>query len=218
MLTLNRFTVGLTAAALALVPTSNAHAALITGVTASSNMGAFSSGVDIQNTVNGAGLPGNTPNLIGNHAVGTSDDVWVSQILTTTGTIDFNLNGSYNLAGLSFWNFNTFTSYGIKDVLIQVSTDGFNFATVSGAPTQFAIADGFVPTAPQQVAFAPVLANYVRFSVLSNYGNEFGTGFAEVQFDGTPVTPIPTPALLPGLIGMGVAALRQRKTAAAEEA
>ncbi len=31
-------------------------------------------------------------------------------------------------------------------------------------------------------------------------------------------TPIPTPALLPGLIGMSVALLRQRKAAAAEEA
>ncbi|MBD0363943.1 MAG: PTPA-CTERM sorting domain-containing protein [Coleofasciculus sp. C3-bin4] len=38
------------------------------------------------------------------------------------------------------------------------------------------------------------------------------------QFTGDPVTPVPTPALLPGLIGMGVAALRKRKQEQAEVA
>ncbi|MBD2326942.1 hypothetical protein [Alkalinema sp. FACHB-956] len=63
MAQLQWMSVGLvTAAALALAPVNAAHALLITGVTASTDMASFS-GSNIQNTVNGVGLPGNTPSL-----------------------------------------------------------------------------------------------------------------------------------------------------------
>lgn len=55
------------------------------------------------------------------------------------------------------------------------------------------------------------------FSTLSTLGSVLSqgpNGFSEVTQG--PVAAIPTPALLPGLIGMGIAALRKRKGEAAE--
>lgn len=213
MVQLKWMAVGFMAATLTLVPTGNAHAALITGVTASTNMGS-DSGTNIQNTVNGVGLPGDTPSLTGIHAVATPSNSWASRSGTTTGNIDFNLNNLFNLNGFSFWNFSADNASGIQNVNILASTDGITYTPISGAPTQFAIGAFADPTPAQQYSFAPVLAQYVRFSVLSNYGGA-SAGFNEVQFDGTP---IPTPALLPGLIGMGVAALRKRRADAGQVA
>lgn len=51
------------------------------------------------------------------------------------------------------------------------------------------------------------------FGVLT-VDNAFGAGYATISnFN---VTPVPTPALLPGLIGMGVAALRKKQSEAEE--
>jgi len=181
----------------------NANAALITGVTASTNMGS-GAGTNITNTVNGRGLPGNTPALSGNHATATSSNVWISGAGTLTGNITFNLNESYSLAGFSFWNFNGAISTGIRGVAVQGSTDGVNFSAIAGAPTQFAIgATGSEP--PAVFSFSPVTASYVRFVVGSNWGGASYTGFSEVQFDGTP-TPVattPEPASILGLLAVG---------------
>ena len=98
-----------------------AQAALIPNITASTNMGsAFST--NIANTVNGAGLPSNTPSLTGSHAAATVTNAWFGTALT--GNITFNLNGSYSLAGFSFWNFNGQRTVGIKGVTVQASTNG----------------------------------------------------------------------------------------------
>ena len=153
------------------------------------------------------------------HARTNPSNSWASTSGTTTGTINFNLGGQYNLAGFSVWNFNGNNAIGTKDVNISTSLDNISYTALNGAPTQFAIGAFAAPESPEQFAFAPTLAQYVRFNILSNYGNSFNTtGLSEVQFDGTPATAVPTPALLPGLIGLGVAALRKRKAEAAGEA
>ena len=175
----------------------------ITGVTATTNMGS-GSGTNIQNTVNGAGLPGNTPSLTGLHAAGTASNLWVSPEGTTTGNIDFNLNGSYNLSGFSFWNFNAFKNAGIKDVSILTSTDGLAYTSLAGAPTQFAIGVNAAPENPEIFTFSATTASFVRFTVTSNYGTP-DTGFSEVQFDSATAAAVPfdfEPSL--GVVGLGV--------------
>lgn len=182
----------------------NAQAALITGVTASTDMGVINpADVNIADTVNGRGLPGNTPSLTGNHATAIGGNAWLSAPNIVTGNVTFNLNGSYSLAGFSFWNFNRdiFTG-GIKGVTVQSSTDGTTFTTVAGAPTQFAIAAN-APIAPEVISFSPVTASFVRFVVASNWGFS-SSGFSEVQFDGTP-TPVPEPSSLLALLAFGLA-------------
>ena len=185
----------------------NAQAALITGVTVSTDMG--SNGTNIINTVNGVGLPSNTPSLTGNHATAIGGNAWLSAANIATGNITFNLNGSYSLAGFSFWNFNRdIFSGGIKGVTVQSSTDGTTFTTVAGAPTQFAIAAN-APIAPEVISFSPVTASFVRFVVASNWGFS-SSGFSEVQFDGTP-TPVPEPSSLLALLAFGLAGVGFRK-------
>ena len=217
--------IAVTAAVVAIVPIGNAEAALITGVTASTNMGS-SNGYNIQNIVNGSGL--SSLSLTATHTTQSASNSWVSNLGIGTGNIDFNLNGQYSLQGFSFWNFNDSSDFfnninvfGIQGVNISTSLDGSTYSALSGAPTQFAIGT-YAPESPEQFAFAPTLANYVRLSVLSNYYGEYPlAAFNEVQFDGTPATAptaVPTPALLPGLIGLGVAALRKRKAEAASKA
>jgi hypothetical protein len=192
----------------------NAQAALITGVTASTDMGTVNtSTVNIADTVNGQGLPGNTPSLTGTHNQAVAGNSWLSQNGTLTGNITFNLNGSYNLAGFSFWNFNRdiFTG-GIKDVTVQSSTNGTTWTTIAGAPNQFAIAAN-APINPEQFSFSPVTASFVRFVVASNWGFSNGSGFSEVQFDGTPAQPqpVPEPSALLALLAFGLGGVSLRK-------
>ena len=208
--------IAVTAAVIAIVPMSNAEAALITGVTASTDMGTFGFGYDIQNVVNGSGL--DSLSLTATHADVSGANSWFSAAGISTRTIDFNLNGQYNLQGFSVWNLFS-TSIGIKGVNISTSLDGTNYQALSGAPTQFGFNNN---QKPEQFAFASTLAQHVRFAVLSSYSPNFPAyGLSEVQFDGTSATTptaVPTPALLPGLIGLGVAALRKRKAEANSEA
>jgi len=181
----------------------NAQAALITGITASTDMG--SNGSNIINTVNGQGLPGNTPSLTGTHAL-ADFNAWAGS--QSTGNITFNLNGSYSLTGFSFWNLNNpGNTAGIKDVTVQSSTNGTTWTTIAGAPTQFAIAAN-APQSPEQFSFSPVTASFVRFVVASNWGFSGATGFSEVQFDGTPV---PEPSALLALLAFGLGGVSLRK-------
>jgi hypothetical protein len=158
---------------------------------------------NIQNTVDGAGLSGNTPALTGLHAIANGTNSWLSA--SVTGNIDFNLNGLYNLNGFSFWNYNnSFISGGIKGVSILTSTDGFAYTSLTGAPTQF-FQGVNASESPEIFTFSsPTTASYVRFTVTSNYGFPV-TGFSEVQFDSAVATPVPfdfDPSL--GVVSLGV--------------
>ncbi|MGK7932495.1 MAG: discoidin domain-containing protein [Microcystaceae cyanobacterium] len=195
----------------------HAQAALITGVTASTDMGTRNSTVDLNSTVNGVGLPGDTPALTGTHAVfsGSPPNTWLSANGTTTGNITFDLGGSFDLAGFSFWNYHQAggATAGIEDVTVQSSTDGINFTTITGAPTVFSIGNNGGTEDPELFSFTPVTTSFVRFVVGSNYGLSFATGFAEVQFDGTPAAPqtTPEPSLLLGLLAFGTVGAVSRK-------
>ncbi|MFN4851972.1 discoidin domain-containing protein [Microcystis sp.] len=193
----------------------NAQAALIPNITASTDMGSFAS-ANIANTVNGAGLPSNTPSLTGSHAAATLTNAWLGTAFT--GNITFNLNGSYSLAGFSFWNFNAQRTAGIKGVTVQSSTNGTTFTTIAGAPTQFAIAaTNAAAVNPETFSFSsPVTASFVRFVVASNWDSVNGTGFSEVQFDRTPDQPpqlqsVPESSSLLALLAFGLAGVGFRK-------
>jgi len=55
-------------------------------------------------------------------------------------------------------------------------------------------------------------------SLSNSIGNNFSFTVSTLAADDVSATPIPTPALLPGLIGLGVGILRQRKTKAMKAA
>jgi len=211
----------------------NAQAvSLIPGVTATSTISSQPSPAwNLADAVNGKGLPGNTPSLTGNHVSSDTGNAWRSDVLSSSigtgvtipnGTITFNLNGSYNLGGFSFWNLggtsSALTHQGIKNVTIQYSTDGINFTTIAGAPTSFAQGAFSVVGAPtaqsvQNFSFASVAATHVRFTNLSNFGGLTSgvndrIGFSEIQFQGTK---IPEPSASVALLAFGLAGVGLRK-------
>jgi F5/8 type C domain len=208
-----KFTLGLATLALSIAHASTAQAALITGVTATTDMGNFLPDIDINGVVNGAGL--SSLSLNATHAAPDFESSWGSTNQVTTGNITFNLNGLYSLAGLSLWNLGSFAS-GINEVNIETSTDGTIFDLVKGAPAQFALGTSTPQDpgqfSPQQFSFAPVNASYVRFKVLSNHGDAFFTGLSEVQFNSASAAAVPEPVTIFGtLMGLGGGAALKRR-------
>ena len=157
-------------------------------------------GTDIQNTVNGAGLV--TSSLTSNHAPSIPSNSWVSAGVTT-GTVTFNLGGTFSVNSFSFWNQNgggpgANGSTGIRGVTVSTSTDGTTFTTLPGGPTQFAQVAANASVPPEIFNFAPVSARFFRFTITSNYG-DVQTGFAEVGFSGCMQTIAPTLETLPSI-------------------
>ena len=166
---------------------------------------------DINNIVNGSGL--SSLSLTATHAVANNSNSWLSGGFASPGNITFNLNGTYNLAGFSLWNYNGFgNTSGVNGVNVLTSTNGISFTTVTGAPTQFAIGPNNALESPEQFSFAPVTASYVRFQVLSNYGAARVFRLSEVQFNSASATAVPEPFTILGtLMGLGGGAALKRR-------
>jgi hypothetical protein len=167
-----------------------AKAAYVSGVGATTTMGSGFS-TNLNNTVNGVGL--SSPSLTATHAGTLPTNSWVSSQGVLTGTITFNLGQLYLLEGFSFWNQNgggpgLLGITGIQGVQVSSSLDGTLFASLTGAPSSFAKVMGSTNLPPEIFSFPPIAATHVRFSVLSNYGDESQTGFGEVAFNGTTIT------------------------------
>ena len=108
----------------------------------------------------------------------------------TSGSITFDLRGLYALDGMAVWNFNGFNQVGVKDVIVLGSADGINFTPIDGAPTQFAIGANSASEVAELFSFSRT-ASFVRFDVLSTYGN-FDFALSEVMFTGSAVVPEPS--------------------------
>lgn len=185
----------------------------ITGVTATSNMGA-GFGTSLINTVNGNGL--SSLSLTAPHAATVPTNSWVSSAGILTGQITFNFGGLNSVDSFSFWNqngggpgLNGIT--GIRNVQVLFSTNGVDFTPLSGGPSVFAQVPGTLNLPPQIFSFTAVNATHFRFNVLSNYGDLFNTGFAEVAFNNASAIPEPTTMLLLGTGLAGIAAQVRRK-------
>jgi hypothetical protein len=201
------------ATTLTLASVGNAQAAVITGVTTTTNMG----GIGLNRIADNSGL--SVPNsLTATHANAVAGvNSWTSSIGLPgilTGNVDFNLGGIYKLNTMSVWNANStgllanlVRNTGIQSVNILTSLDGTTFTALKNQV--FAKGENNA----QSVALDLVQAKFVRFNIASNYGSILSTGFSGAKFDGTAV---PTPALLPGLAGMGIAAFRKRRDKAAK--
>ena len=180
-----RSLVGMFVSALLLLPASTARADRLVLAGVRTDMGA-GAGTSLGNTISGLGL--NPVTLTALHESTTIFNSWVSGNGILVGQVTFNLGGSFAVKGFSFWNQNgggpgAGGSTGIQGVNVLFSTDGLTFLPLPGAPSAFARVPGAMAVGPQTFSFAPVVATYVRFQILSNYGDALQTGFAEVGFD-----------------------------------
>jgi hypothetical protein len=152
---------------LALALDTPAPAGYITGVTATTNMGT-NPGFDIAHIVDGSGL--SSLSLTAMHAAPTDSNSWLSAPGVTVGQVNFDLHGAYTLVGMSVWNYNADFAGGVAGVGVSTSTDGVTFTPLAGSPFTFAQGLFNAPEPPQQFTFGPVVADFVRFDILSNYG------------------------------------------------
>jgi hypothetical protein len=184
--------------------TGNAHAGYISGVTATTNI-PIGTG-DISHMTDGSGL--SALSFSANHAPASAGNVWRGT--GTSGSIDFNLHGLYNLDTLAVWNIKGAYTRGVKDLTLFTSLDGLNYSPLTGAPTRFAIPPFVAGLKAEQFSFAPTTAAYVRFNITSNWGDA-AIGLSEIAFGGTPAsTSVPEPSAL-ALFGIAATALFARR-------
>ena len=182
-----------------------AQAAYITGVTATSSMPDYDHPVSpISRITDGSGLSALSFSATHN---ALANNIWFAN--ATSGTITFDLHGSYALTDLAVWTFQNNTSLGIQNVSISTSTDNINFFALPGGPSQFAQSSGSDPQSSEVFSIGPVTAAYVKFTVSSVWGGSL-LGLDEVGFATTDAPPLPEPASL-ALFGIGAAAFFARR-------
>lgn len=215
--------IGLLALSLGTGSLQKAEAAVIRSPISATATSEFSSSISIGNTINQSGLNlGFTSGVTDFDAYLAQNPThslialneWFTQEGVTSATIDYDLGAVFNIDRLALWNEE---SSGIGSFDILTSTDGISYTLQAAGllPPDNPLAD-YAAT----VFNLPTSARYVRLAVggcpQPNPGSFTGCGLGEIAFSTISSTAIPTPALLPGLIGMSIAALRKRKGEAAE--
>jgi hypothetical protein len=181
---------------------SHVEGSLIAFVAAETDMDPAIPTSFIDSTINGLGLPGYPPhNPSDVHDNADPSNAWLSGSGQTTGNIYLTMAGSGLVDRIYFWNMNsgdtdnltlptsrTPGSTGIQTANLYYSLDLVGSATtttytlVAGGPFLFSQETGTTSTA-QYVEFAtPILANFWKLEVVTNWGDLDQTGFAEIAY------------------------------------
>ncbi len=150
--------------------------------TASSHM----EGQGPERTIDGSGL---VNDLHSNEL----SDMWLTMGETDPVWIQYEFNKLYKLHEMLVWNHNgpsILYMYGLKDITIEYSIDGANWAQVPNI-TEFLSATSKKDYAPNNiVTFENVTAKYVRITATSNWSNGLFDqfGLSEVRFMQIPVS------------------------------
>lgn len=136
-------------------------------------------------TVDGSGLDADRHSSDMNHmwlaASGQSQPAW----------IQYEFDKVYCLREMWVWNYNqiveTIVGFGLKDVLIEYSTDGATWTPLA-ENTEFARAPGMANYAHNTtVAFGDIPVKYVRIAAKTSWGGGNQYGLSEVRFYYLPV-------------------------------
>ncbi|MHC4508833.1 MAG: discoidin domain-containing protein, partial [Planctomycetota bacterium] len=140
-----------------------------------------------EKTIDGSGLDEN-----GLHSLEPTD-MWLSGNEPLGAWIQYELDKAYKLREMWVWNsnqiFESLFGFGMRDVTVEYSTDGAEWAALAGVP-EFAQAPGTNDYAHDTtVDFGGVLAQYVRLTATSGWGGVLPQyGLSEVRFFSIPVS------------------------------
>ncbi len=151
----------------------------IADVIATSN-GSAETGAGPENTVNGSGI-----NADDQHSV-DSDDMWLTSPPEGEDLyIQYEFDRVYKLHEMLVWNYNVMfeliLGFGLKDVTVEYSENGTDWASLGEAQLHQATAKASY-TANTTVDLGGVPARYVRLTVHSGYGSMGQYGLSEVRF------------------------------------
>jgi len=159
--------------------TAEPFAYAIEGVIASSNL-TPDPGAGPENTVNGSGL-----NADDQHSV-ASTDMWLG---SPSGAepmyIQYEFDHVYKLDEMLVWNYNVqfelLLGFGVKNVTVEYSEDGANWAVLGDVKLAQATANASY-TANTTIDFQGLAAKYVRFLINDGWGALPQYGLSEVRF------------------------------------
>ncbi len=143
-------------------------------------------------TLTGGNAYGGTPPLTGGYAGVT----YIQTTLKAAGTVSFNYSyGTYDADGFDPFIVNINNVWDPNFVVDTNGSTGTYTSPFLAAGSTFAFG---IITLPDNTGYG---------------GNAFGAGYVTISNFSAPssAAAVPTPALLPGLIGMGVAALRKKQ-------
>jgi hypothetical protein len=131
-----------------------------------------------ENTLNGVGL-----DAMDQHSVEPLD-MWLAG--GADNWIQYDFDKPYKLHELIIWNSNqpveAFLGFGIKEIAIEYTTDGENWAALDG-PVAVAKAPGLPTyTGNEGIALGGVMATAVKLNVVSAHGFTGQSGLAAVRF------------------------------------
>ncbi len=158
----------------------------IANVVATTSATNVEEGTGPENTVNGSGLDADDKHSI------NAADMWLGQPAAPGETvwIQFEFDGVYKVHEMLVWNYNVMfelmLGFGLKDVTVEYSTDGAEWATLG----DFQFARGTARAgyaANTTVDFQGLAVKYVRLTVNSGYGMLGQYGLSEVRFLHIPV-------------------------------
>ncbi|UCC98455.1 MAG: discoidin domain-containing protein, partial [Phycisphaerales bacterium] len=139
-----------------------------------------------ENTINGSGLDENDL-----HST-KAEDMWLSGNELLGAWIQYEFDTVHSLHEMWVWNsnqaFEALFGFGVKDVIVEYSTNGTEWTALAGVP-QFAKASGMAGYAHDTtVDFGGVAAKYVKLTANSNWGGVLPQySLSEVRFFYIPV-------------------------------
>jgi hypothetical protein len=151
----------------------------IKGITATASS-SHAENMGPENTVNGSGL-----NDLGQHAT-MPTEMWLSGAGVVPAWIQYNFDKVYKLDELLVWNSNqiieSFVGMGAKDVVIETSVDGAEWAVLEGATLLNQATGKADYTANTVIDFVGALVKSIRITINAGYGMLPQYGLSEVQF------------------------------------
>lgn len=133
-----------------------------------------------EKTIDGSGLDG-----MDQHST-LATDMWLSGMGDAAPSLQYEFDKVYKLHQLLVWNSNqmieAFIGLGAKDVTIEYSVDGTEWAVLEGA-TLFNQATGAANyTANTAIEFGGVMAKFVKITITAGWGPLPQLGVSEVRF------------------------------------